>query len=385
MSAKIPKQPQSKIPRQTRSITTKINKDKMTQEESARKGGDEMGALATALGKLIVQVQEESRKDREKDREDSNKQLMLLTDKLENIQLAQIKNNESQKLSIKTPLPKYGGKPGEFHDWKLAVLNCIKLNYWRDEKRILEMLPSALTGQAARVYVSLSTTQKLTLDSAFQALKDSLEPEGKAMNRELFIKAKRNPGESMRSFVSRLGQYVSRADEIDDIAESQWANPFIIEKIYTNLGPHDRKILKCTSGKEEDIQLLCTKADELIMISEDIVGAIGQEPQNRGWQSQPPMNQHQRYETPSRMSWGQGGPRPFRRQGQSWQPNRQWQGPRWQGGRWNNHQNTQRFRPGGGGGPRPQNITNRPIQRASTQMAQPAAQDDPLNMTSPLQ
>ena len=105
MSAKLPKQPQSKIPRQTRSITIKINKDKMTQEESARKGGEEMGALATALGKLIVQVQEESRKDREKDREESNKHLMLLTDKLESIQSAQIKNLESQKLSIKTPLP----------------------------------------------------------------------------------------------------------------------------------------------------------------------------------------------------------------------------------------------------------------------------------------
>ena len=381
MSAKIPKQPQSKIPRQTRSITTKINKDKMTQEESARKGGDEMGALATALGKLIVQVQEESRKDREKDREDSNKQLMLLTDKLENIQLAQIKNNESQKLSIKTPLPKYGGKPGEFHDWKLAVLNCIKLNDWRDEKRILEMLPSALTGQAARVYVSLSTTQKLTLDSAFQALKDSLEPEGKAMNRELFIKAKRNPGESMRSFVSRLGQYVSRADEIDDIAESQWANPFIIEKIYTNLGPHDRKILKCTSGKEEDIQLLCSKADELILMNEGMVGAIGLEPQNRRWQSQSPISKQNRYDVPFRMGCGKKGRKPTRWQGQGWQPNQQWQVSRGQWECWNDthHANTQTFRPGGENEPKSYNITEEPTQRASAQAIQPAIQENSLN------
>ena len=57
---------------------------------------------------------------------------MLLTDKLENIQLAQIKSNEAQRLSIKKPLPKYAGKPGEFHDWKTAVLLCIKLNDWKD-------------------------------------------------------------------------------------------------------------------------------------------------------------------------------------------------------------------------------------------------------------
>ena len=68
MSAKNPKQPQDKISRQTRSITTKISKDKMSQEENAKRVGDEMGALATALDKLLVQVQEESRKDREKDR-----------------------------------------------------------------------------------------------------------------------------------------------------------------------------------------------------------------------------------------------------------------------------------------------------------------------------
>ena len=381
MSAKNPKQPQDRISRQTRSITTRISKDKMAQEENANRGGDDIGALATTLGKLLIQVQVESKKDRETDREESNKQLMLLTDKLENIQLAQIKNIEAQRLSIKTPLPKYAGKQGEFHDWKIAVLNCIKLNDWKDEKRILEMLPSALTGQAARVYVSLSATQKLTLDSAFQALKDSLEPQGKALNREMFIKAKRNPGESMRSFLSRISQYVCRSDEIDDVSESPWANPFIIEKIYANLNPYDRKILKCTSGDEEDVQLLCTKADELIMVNEDIVGAIGQEPESRGWQSKSTITKRNRYDAPSRMSHGHRGRRSARWQSQSWQPNQQWQGSGWQWGSWNDTliADTQIFRHGGENEPQPCNITKEPMQRASAQANQPTSQDNPLN------
>ena len=89
----------------------------MTQEVSATGVGNEMGALATALGKLLIQVQEESRKDRETDRKESNKQLMLLTDKLETIQLAQIKNNEAQRLSIKTP---YQNMPGSQENFMIG-------------------------------------------------------------------------------------------------------------------------------------------------------------------------------------------------------------------------------------------------------------------------
>ena len=339
------------VTRQTNPTSAKPNntepKTKMSTEDKQKKGGDDMGTLATALGKIMIQMQEEGRKDREREREESNKNLLLLTSKLESLQHAQTSNLEAQRLSIKTPLPKYAGKQGEFHDWKLAVLNCIKLNDWREERRILEMLPSCFSGQAARVYSSFTSSQKNSLDTVFQALKESLEPEGKALNREMFIKAKRKPGESMRAFISRCSQYIVRSDEVDDIADSPWAAPFLIEKVYANLKHSDMKILRCTIGKTEDIQLLCTKADELISLSEEVVGALGQEGQARGCQSQPPSG----YGTSPATSWT-----PYAREGRKvnkWQNcqtthGQTWQSPTWQP-RWNNisQANTQRFRPGG--------------------------------------
>ena len=108
-------------------------------------------------------------------------------------------------------------------------------------------------------------SQKTSLDILFTALKESLDPVCRYLNREQFIRAKRNTGESMRSFISRCSMYIMRADEINDVAESPWANSLILEKIYANLSPWDRKILKKAAGMSEDVQLLCEKADKYII------------------------------------------------------------------------------------------------------------------------
>ena len=325
--------------RKTRSSV--ISKTKDAQPEMASEGtektggeGESISSLITMMGKMMMRIDENNRKEMAENR----KQQKELSEMYQKSQEENVKALEAQRMSSKTPLPKYSGKPGEFDDWKQNVTYCIKCNNWTDEQRVLDMIPSSLTGQAQRVFRGFNNKQKESLDAIFNALKDMLEPEGKALNRELFVKAKRNPGETMKAFISRCNQYVARADEIDNGEDSLWAKPFIIEKIYTNLNASDRKLLKAIMGKSEDVQLLNAKADELISLSEDVVGSLSQYPQTRGWQSQPP-----RYQFPNNGNrrGNYGGWRPRGRGSQ-----------RSQG--WQNNQltNTHNTRPGGPQQPR---------------------------------
>ena len=143
---------------------------------------------------VLEKINEAHLRYRQLDKETNVKAINDITDRLNQMQL----NMSKPQTLVRTPMPKYSGKPGEFDDWREATLNCIKANDWSDEKRIIEILPTSLSGQAQRIFASLTTAQKSSLDSVFTALKESLEPSCKAYNRELFIKAKRNPGESMR-------------------------------------------------------------------------------------------------------------------------------------------------------------------------------------------
>ena len=60
-------------------------------------------------------------------------------------------------------------------------------------------------------------------------------------------------------------------------------------------------------GRSEDVQALCEKADELLAISEDVVGSCDTVPR-RGWQSQPPRptNNQCRPRRPG-PGWGRDG------------------------------------------------------------------------------
>ena len=97
--------------------------------EKARTSNNEGNSSVVMMGQMLAQITSANEAS-----------LKLLTEKLEALQLAQIKNIESQKATVKTPLPKYSGKAGEFDDWKQGVLMCIKMNDWTDEKRIIDML-----------------------------------------------------------------------------------------------------------------------------------------------------------------------------------------------------------------------------------------------------
>ena len=275
----------------------------MSQEEGeASKAGSAIGDsdALNVIGQAFVKMNELTSKlgrKMDEDKKATADTINLLANKLESLQLMQIQSMESQRQTIQTPLPKYDGKMGKFDDWKQGVLCCIKNNGWTDEKRILEMLPSALSGQAAKAFMALSTDEKETLNTTMASLKQALDPRCKEYNRELFIRSKRGPGESMRAFVGRCNEYIMRADELEAIEDSPWAIPFIVEKIYANLSSFDRKILKSGAGDCKNVQYLAMKADELLAEGEDIVGAALNKQNGRNWyQHRQPWEPNNRYQ-----------------------------------------------------------------------------------------
>ena len=248
---------------------------------------DNQEGMGTPMTEMMVKLNEMNEKFRREEGEANRSCLRDITNQFKEMQLTQLNKMDAQYATIRAPLPKYSGKPGDFEDWKEGVLKCIKNNGWEDEKRILDMLPMALTGQAYSVFAALAAEQKTSLEAVFTSLKHSLDPGCKNHNREQFIKAKRSPGESMSAFISRCSTHITRADEIDSISDSPWAIPFLVEKIYANLNPWDRKILKSGAGKSEDIHELSEKADELLGISEEVVGSLHQEGPLSAYQEQP--------------------------------------------------------------------------------------------------
>ena len=404
MNIETKKPGRSKLPRLAKDKRASMSSEEAETSKtgSAMGGGDALNVIGQAFIKMNemnnardIKMNEinnardaEIRRKMDEDKKDSQDTIKLLVDKLESLELKQMENIEAQRQTVKTPMPRYNGKAGEFDDWKQGVLSCIKNNGWTDENRILEILPSALSGQAARAFTSLSADQRATLSSTMAALKEALDPSCNTHNRELFMRAKRGPGESMRAFVGRCNEYIMRADELDTIEDSPWANPFIVEKIYANLSPLDGKILKNGAGKSQDVNLLTEKADELLARSEDTVGAAGAEQNSRMWyeqrwprkkksenqqtspqQPQPQPQPMYRPQTPTyqpyelqQPHWGMSQ-HPQRQQNNFQRPAYQQEQPR---GQWANQpqfDQGQRAGPGGDRAPRNQGYKNKPNHR----------------------
>merc|ERR1711954_314267 len=123
--------------------------------------------MGTLISKIMVKLNEMNEKFRREESEANRNSLKEIANQFEAMQITQLKRMDAQNATIKAPLPKYSGKPGDFQDWKEGVQKCIKNNGWEDEKRILDMLPMALTGQAYTVFAVLSAEQKASLDSVF--------------------------------------------------------------------------------------------------------------------------------------------------------------------------------------------------------------------------
>ena len=159
----------------------------------------------------------------------------------------------------------------KFDDWENALKKCIQCNGWSDDKRIVELLPSCLSGLAERTYRDLQDCEKETLNTALTSMRSILDPNGAARNRHLFIHSRRYPGEPMSIFVYRLKQYVEKMNDSKHSGDHSWCKSLMVQKIYENLNTFDAKLLRGINGKSEDIEVLCKKADDLIVVSEEAI------------------------------------------------------------------------------------------------------------------
>ena len=219
------------------------------------------------LVETLAEIEQNTRKSIEKEREENKRCLIDLMNQINAVTAMEAELADNSWHSTKTPLPNYDGDNLEFHDWQQEVVKCINANGWKNERRVLEMLPMALMGKANWVYRALTEEQKVSLKSVFSCLKDALDPRAEIRNRELFFNSVRENGEFMTAFVSRCHTYIIRSAGVTDVTEVPWVKPFMVDKIYANLGKLDRKILKLAMGEEDDINLLAMKADELLQVN----------------------------------------------------------------------------------------------------------------------
>ena len=146
----------------------------MATSESENNPGSNVACQRTKQEIVWAKLEERRLKVEEEMENTSGKVMKEIMEKLETIK---VKNS---KIVVETPLPKYNGERGKFHNWRDKLLSCIKCNDWKDEGRILEIIPLALTGEAKNVFQSLSKKQKSSLDLVLASLKEVLEPNYKS-------------------------------------------------------------------------------------------------------------------------------------------------------------------------------------------------------------
>ena len=262
----------AKIKRQYRKSTIKgkTKQSRRSSKPTSLKAKSPVGKRSAVndtwdvLVDTLVQIEQNNQKSRQEEREKYKRWLIDLMNSTNAMMAMKAKLADDSWHSTITPLPSYDGDNLEFHDWQQEVVKCINSNGWKNEKRVLDMLPMALMGKANLVYRALTEEQKISLDSIFSCLKKALDPRAEIRNRELFFNSVRENGESMTAFVSRCHTYIIRSAGVTDVTEVPWMKPFMVDKIYANLGKMDRKILKLAMGEEDEINLLAIKADELL-------------------------------------------------------------------------------------------------------------------------
>ena len=87
--------------------------------------------------------------------------IKLMANQLADLRLTHMDQLDNQRRTIKTPIPKYGGNPGEFEDWKRNLLTCVDNNGWKSDE-VMGLLPGALVGEAYRVFQTLSAKEKVS-------------------------------------------------------------------------------------------------------------------------------------------------------------------------------------------------------------------------------
>lgn len=243
---------------------------RLTDEiESFGKAIDRMNASNVALRKQELEVHEKIRLEEKKD---NSKQIKIITEQLARLEAIHQDSITTNKNMIRHPVPHFDGS--NLEEWINQIQNCKKANSWTDEK-IIEFIPLALVGQASQLFRSFSANEKLTLDNIIEGFKSRLEPKKKSYNRNLFMNAKRNPGESIRAFVIRCTGYILNAEDASSIEKILWAETYLMEKVLQSVSELDRKILQ-SHGQQDNLESLLQMTDDVVTLDDEFIGNINQ-------------------------------------------------------------------------------------------------------------
>ena len=170
---------------------------------------------------------------------------------------------ESSRGRIIQKIPLFDGTNLEFDDWQDKVEAVMTWNLL-DLTKLLQLLPTCITGLAKRSFDALTAENKQTKESFFEAMRKKLDPKSETRNKEQFITAKRNDGESIMSFADRCRMHIRRSG-------SDPMEPFVVAllrlKIVECLSTVERKIFDATTAPNESLESVIHKADTLLSIN----------------------------------------------------------------------------------------------------------------------
>ena len=171
---------------------------------------------------------------------------------------------ESSRGRMIQKIPSFDGTNLEFDDWQDKVEAVMTWNLL-DLTKLLQLLPTCITGLAKRSFDALTAEDKETKESFFQAMRKKLDPKSETRNKEQFIAAKRNEGESIMSFVDRCRMHIRRSG-------SDPMEPFVVAllrlKVVECLSAVERKIFDATTVPNESFDSVIHRANTLLSIND---------------------------------------------------------------------------------------------------------------------
>ena len=233
----------------------------------------EMGQLFADTMSRMVQERDDANLDRFHDmlRDQGNIQRDTI-DRLgeEFSQLRMSRENDRGRQNL--TLTKYDGID-DIDDWQDRCEEAILGNGWTYRK-FMDIVPSSLSGRAKRAFNSLREEDKTTKEAFYLAMKKKIDPLAPSRNKDLFVDAKRGNNEPVMTFIDRLRMYIRRSG---GNPTEHWAQEIMKNKVFSCLSATDRKILKATVSRDEDIDIIILKADEMLGAHVDIIGAVNEE------------------------------------------------------------------------------------------------------------
>ena len=157
-------------------------------------------------------------------------------------------------------LPLFDGKNLNVFEWQERVQAIAKSNHW-NFLRLMEYMPTSLTGTAKRAFDALILDDKNDERKFFGRMISQIDPWAAENNRTLIRTAIRSPNETMSTYINRLREYIRRAGRDPNHPDIQ---NMLCQRIHENLPSSDERLLRAAVDDSNELNLVISKADLLL-------------------------------------------------------------------------------------------------------------------------